>query len=166
MVNIPGDFMGRYTDEQTHKIMSSVHSKDTNIELTLRKALWKNGLRYRKNYNKLPGKPDIVFTKYKLAIFCDAEFWHGKNWCVLKEKLKNGKNSEFWVNKIERNINRDAETDKKLISMGWTVLRFWGNDILKNTDMCVKTVEETILDIQLDQNKYISSKNNLDIKYI
>ena len=76
--------MGRYTDEQTHRIMSAVHSKDTDIEVRLRNALWRKGYRYRKNVKKLPGKPDIVFTKYKLAIFCDAEFWHGKDWDILK----------------------------------------------------------------------------------
>ena len=80
--------MSRYTDEQTHHIMSSVHSKNTNIEVALRKELWRQGYRYRKNVKTLPGKPDIVFTKYKLAIFCDSEFWHGKDWKVLRPKLR------------------------------------------------------------------------------
>ncbi len=75
--------------------MSAIHSKDTDIEVRLRKALWQKGYRYRKNVKKLPGKPDIVFTKYKLAIFCDAEFWHGKDWDILKAKLLRGKNAEY-----------------------------------------------------------------------
>ncbi len=143
--------MGRYTPEQTHRIMSSVHSKDTNIEIRLRQALWHKGYRYRKNVSTLPGKPDIVFTKYKLAIFCDAEFWHGKDWEVLKPKLQKGKNPDFWVKKIERNIVRDCEIDKTLRYMGWTVLRFWGKEILSKTEECVRVIEETIFDIELSQ---------------
>lgn len=141
--------MPRYTPEQTHRIMSSVHSKDTDIELRLRKALWHRGLRYRKNYNKLPGKPDIVFTKYKLAIFCDSEFWHGKDWNLLKTKLEKGKNPEFWVKKIERNQQRDTETDQQLHYMGWTVLRFWGKDIAYHLDKCIQIVEETLQEIEI-----------------
>lgn len=143
--------MGRYTPEQTHRIMSGVHSKDTNIEIKLRKALWHKGYRYRKNVSTLPGKPDIVFTKYKLAIFCDAEFWHGKDWEVLKPKLQNGKNPEFWVDKIERNKNRDNEINRTLRYLGWTVLRFWGKEILTNIDECVRVIEETIFDIKIAQ---------------
>ena len=141
--------MGRYTPEQTYRIMSSVHSKGTNIEIVLRKALWNKGYRYRKNVSTLPGKPDIVLTKYKVAIFCDAEFWHGKDWEVLKPKLQKGKNPDFWVSKIERNRNRDAEIDKRLRYMGWTVLRFWGKEILSKPNECVRVIEETIFDIKL-----------------
>ena len=96
------------------KNMSKIHSKDTSIELLLRKALWHKGYRYRKNYKVLPGSPDIVLTKYKIAIFCDSEFFHGKDWDSLKTRLEKGKNPEFWINKIERNRNRDYENDKKL----------------------------------------------------
>lgn len=141
--------MARYTPEQTHRIMSGVHSKDTNIEIRLCKALWHRGYRYRKNVTTLPGKPDIVLTKYKLAIFCDAEFWHGKDWEVLKPKLEKGTNAEFWVDKIERNRSRDNETNQKLRYMGWTVLRFWGKDILSRTEDCIKVIEETIFDIKI-----------------
>ena len=143
--------MSRYTDEQTHHIMSSVHSKNTNIEVALRKELWRQGYRYRKNVKTLPGKPDIVFTKYKLAIFCDSEFFHGKDWEVLKAKLEKGKNPDYWVRKIERNIQRDEEKDKQLNFMGWTVIHFWGKDILKNTEQCIKVIEETIFDQKLEE---------------
>ena len=135
------------TLEQTYKIMSSIHSKNTNIEIKLRKALWQKGYRYRKNVKTLPGKPDIVFRKFKLAIFCDSEFWHGKEWEILKPKLLKGRNPDFWVNKIERNRNRDIQNNKVLREMGWTVLRFWSNDILKNTDKCIEEIERTMLDI-------------------
>lgn len=145
--------MSRYTPEQTHKIMSSVRSKDTNIEIKLRKALWHRGYRYRKNFSYLPGKPDIVFPQFKLAIFCDAEFWHGKDWEVLQPKLEKGKNSDFWIRKIEKNRNRDLECNKKLVYLGWTVLRFWGKDILSNTEYCIKVIEETIHDIIFSRYK-------------
>lgn len=149
--------MGRYTNEQTHRIMSSVHSKDTDIEIRLRKALWKKGYRYRKNVKNLPGRPDIVFTKYKLAIFCDAEFWHGKDWDRLKAKLLKGKNPEYWVPKIQRTRDRDIEIERELRFMGWTVLRFWREEILKNLELCVQTVEDTIFEIFLesDEEEYI-----------
>ena len=142
--------MGRYTDEQTHRSMSAVHSKDTDIEVRLRKALWQKGYRYRKNVKKLPGKPDIVFMKYKLAIFCDAEFWHGKDWDILKAKLLKGKNPEYWVPKIQRTRERDAEAERELQLMGWTVLRFWREEILKNLEQCVQTIEDTLFEIHLD----------------
>ena len=126
--------------------MRKIHSKDTSIELVLRKALWHKGYRYRKNYKALPGSPDIVLTKYKIAIFCDSEFFHGKDWEILKLRLENGKNADFWIKKIERNRNRDYENDKKLLFLGYTVLHFWGQDISKHTDECLQTIEEAIWD--------------------
>ena len=132
--------------KQRHKCMSHIKSKDTSIEVSLRRALWKKGYRYRKNYSALPGKPDIVLTKYKIAIFCDGELFHGKNWEILKPRLLKGNNPDFWVKKIERNMKRDDENDKRLLFLGWTVIHFWGNDILKNTDQCVKVIEEAIFD--------------------
>ena len=126
--------------------MRKIHSKDTSIELLLRKALWHKGYRYRKNYKALPGSPDIVLTKYKIAIFCDSEFFHGKDWEILKLRLENGKNPDFWIKKIERNRNRDYENDKKLLFLGYTVLHFWGQDISKHTDECLQTIEEAIWD--------------------
>lgn len=126
--------------------MRKIHSKDTSIELLLRKALWHKGYRYRKNYKALPGSPDIVLTKYKIAIFCDSEFFHGKDWEILKLRLENGKNADFWIKKIERNRNRDYENDKKLLFLGYTALHFWGQDISKHTDECLQTIEEAIWD--------------------
>lgn len=142
--------MGKMTEEQRRKNMQSIKAKDTSIELKLRKALWKKGFRYRKNYDKLPGKPDIALTKYKIAIFCDGEFFHGKDWEVLKPRLEKGKNSQYWVGKITRNRQRDDETNKRLLFEGWTVIRFWGKDITHNVDECVKVVEETVFDILTD----------------
>ena len=137
------------TKEQRSKTMSHIHKKDTSIELKLRKALWEKGYRYRKNYSKLPGSPDIVLTRQKICIFCDSEFFHGKNWEVLKPKLEKGNNPNYWVNKIARNIERDREKDQELLFLGWAVIHFWGKDILNNTDECIKVIEETIFDNEL-----------------
>lgn len=142
------------TSEARSRNMRNIHSKDTKIELALRKALWKRGIRYRKNYRALPGSPDIALTKYKIAIFCDSEFFHGKDWEVLKPRLEAGSNPDFWVKKIERNRSRDVETDKKLFFLGWTVIHFWGAEILKNTDECIRVIQETIFDIRLEEKNY------------
>ena len=143
-------FHGEVT-EKSHKNMSRIHGKDTSIEVVLRKALWHRGFRYRKNYKELPGRPDIVLTKYRIAIFCDSEFFHGKDWEILKPRLEKGKNSDFWVAKISRNRERDDEINKKLLFMGWTVIRFWGTDIKKNADECVRVVEETIFELKMSE---------------
>lgn len=138
--------MDKLSPEQRHRVMSRIRSKDTRIEVTLRKALWKHGYRYRKNYKSLPGTPDIAITKYRIAIFCDSEFFHGKDWNVLELKLKNGSNSTFWIKKIARNMERDRENNKVLRFQEWTVLRFWGKDILKHTEECVKAVDEAVFE--------------------
>lgn len=122
--------------EVTHKIMSAVKSKDTKIEIVLRHELWQNGIRYRKNMKLFSCHPDIVITKYKIAIFCDGEFWHGKN--IAQCRLRN--NAKYWYEKIKRNVERDLENTIELRDNGWTVLRFWETDIKKNLDMCVETI--------------------------
>lgn len=101
--------------------MQKIKSKDTKIEIMLRKALWNRGYRYRKNYTKLPGKPDIVLTQYKIVIFCDGEFFHGKDWAVLKPRLEKGNNGEFWISKISRNMKRDNEITS--VYNFWTFLK-------------------------------------------
>ena len=149
------------TPEQRKKNMQHIRSKDTKIELKLRKALWERGYRYRKNYKELPGCPDIVLTKYRIAIFCDGEFFHGKDWEVLKPKLEKSNNSEFWIKKISRNIERDDEVNKQLLFRDWTVIRFWGKDILNKTDECIRVIEETIYDLKLSQWECIYDNNRL-----
>ena len=140
------------TPEQRRRNMQNIHQKDTSIELCLRKALWKKGYRYRKNVKTLPGKPDIVITKYKIAIFCDSEFFHGKDLEVLKPRLEKGVHGDFWVKKITNNRRRDDEVNKQLLFMGWIVIRFWGKEIMKNTDECVRVIEETVFDIKMEVN--------------
>ena len=133
--------MGK-TKEQISLNMKAVKNKDSQIELLLRKELWSRGLRYRKNSNKVFGHPDIVFIGKKVAVFCDSEFWHGYNWDERKKDFKS--HQEFWIPKIERNMERDAEVTAKLQEDGWTVLRFWGKDIKKNTAYCADIIEKAV----------------------
>lgn len=134
--------MDNHTPEQRRKNMQAIKSKDTSIECILRKELWSRGFRYRKNYKKLIGKPDIVFPKYKVAVFCDSEFWHGKDYEKATGRI--GTNSEYWKQKIKRNIERDKLVNSELQSQGWTVLRFWEKEIKKETDSCVESIIDAI----------------------
>lgn len=130
------------TKEQISYNMQQVKNKDSKIEILLRKELWSRGIRYRKNVNRIYGKPDIVFIGKKVAVFCDSEFWHGYNWEERKKDFKS--HQEFWIPKIERNMERDAEVTAKLESEGWTVIRFWGNEIKKNTAQCADIIEKAV----------------------
>ena len=134
--------MDKHTPEQRRKNMQAVKNKDSQIEQLLRKELWSRGIRYRKNVNRIYGKPDIVFIGKKIAVFCDSEFWHGYNWEERKKDFKS--HQEFWIPKIERNMERDAEVTECLESEGWTVFRFWGNEIKKNTAQCADIIEKAV----------------------
>ena len=134
--------MDKHTPEQRRKNMQAVKNKDSQIEQLLRKELWSRGIRYRKNVNRIYGKPDIVFIGKKIAVFCDSEFWHGYNWEERKKDFKS--HQEFWIPKIERNMERDAEVTERLESEGWTVFRFWGNEIKKNTAQCADIIEKAV----------------------
>ena len=134
--------MDKLTPEQRKKCMQSNKSKGTKPELVLAKAMWALGLRYRKNSGSIFGKPDFSFKKYKVAVFVDGEFWHGKDWERKKAEIKG--NREFWITKIERNIRRDMEVTGRLKAEGWTVLRFWSNDVVKNTTYCAEKVKEIV----------------------
>lgn len=130
------------TKEQISYNMKQVKSKDSQIEIILRRELWHRGLRYRKNVKNIFGKPDIAFTSKKVAVFCDSEFWHGYDWENRKNDIKS--NREFWIAKIERNIQRDKEVTDTLKSEGWTVIRIWGNEIKKNLEHCVDIIEKAV----------------------
>lgn len=118
--------------------MSHIRSKNTGIEKTLRKALTEKGIRYRLYSSKVYGHPDIVLQRYRIAIFCDSEFWHGFHFEENKSKIKT--NTSYWIPKIERNIARDEEVNRKLESQGYEVLRFWGNEIEKTLDQVVDKI--------------------------
>ena len=143
--------MDKRTKEQRRKNMQAVRDRDSEIELLLRRALWRKGYRYRKNLSNVEGKPDLAFVKQRLAIFCDSEFWHGYDWENKKGEFKS--NQEFWHKKIETNMKRDQIVNEKLTQRGWTVLRFWGRDIKANLDECVRTIEKQIIRSKLPEKE-------------
>ena len=130
------------TKEQISYNMKQVKSKNSAIEIALRKELWSRGLRYQKNVTKIFGKPDIVFKGKKIVVFCDSEFWHGYNWEERKRDFKSNQN--FWIPKIERNMQRDIEVTKELRRQGWKVMRFWGKDIKNNVCGCADEIENAV----------------------
>lgn len=134
--------MDKLSKEQRLKNMRAVKNKGSKIEILLGKELWKKGVRYRKNDKSIFGKPDFACKKYKVAVFCDSEFWHGKDWETKKYEHKS--NIDFWHKKIQRNIERDKEVNAQLTNQGWKVLRFWGRDIEKKLLLCASIVEEAI----------------------
>ena len=134
--------MDTMTPEQRHRTMQAIRNKDTGIEMMLRKELWSRGIRYRKNYKGIAGHPDIAFIGKKVAVFCDSEFWHGYDWENAKEKIHS--NREFWIAKIERNIQRDLDVNESLKNDGWVVIRFWGKEIKSDVGKCADKICEAI----------------------
>ena len=130
------------TQEQIRYNMQRVKFKDSEIELLLRKALYQKGLHYRKNVKNVFGHPDIAFIGKKIAVFCDSEFWHGYDWEHRKEDFK--VRQDFWISKIERNIQRDKEVTEKLETEGWVVFRFWGKEIKADVNGCADKIEEAV----------------------
>ncbi len=139
---------GFYTTKKRSRQMSKIRGKDTKPEIMFRKALWNLGYRYRVNYKKLIGKPDIVLNKYKTVIFIDGEFWHGYKWSEKKDKIKS--NRGFWIPKIERNIQRDQEVNQVLKEQGFKIFRFWQNEIKKNLNSCLEEVIRHLENIDED----------------
>ena len=129
--------MDKLTKTQRHKCMLAIHSTDTKPELLLRKALWHRGIRYRKNYKVCGYQVDIAITKYKIAVFCDGTFWHGKD----GDGSQVATNTRFWKNKIQRNKERDLECTITLRDNGWIVLRFWDDEIIKHVDKYIRKIE-------------------------
>jgi DNA mismatch endonuclease (patch repair protein) len=139
----------RFTKEQgfettsaRSELMKKICGKNTKPEMALRKALYSLGIRYRINFKKLKGSPDIVLGKYKVVIFVDGEFWHGYEWEAKKKRIKS--NRAFWIPKIERNMQRDAETNEQLKSEGYNVLRFWEHEVSQNLNKCVEIIMDLI----------------------
>lgn len=123
--------------------MAAVRLKGGKAETLLAKALWRHGCRYRKNDRRLAGSPDIAILKYRIAIFVDGEFWHGKDWATRKDQLK--RNREYWIEKIEENMARDLHNDQLLLQAGWTPIHFWEKEVIRDLPGCVAVVEERIL---------------------
>ena len=138
---------GFYTTPKRSKQMSKIRGRDTKPELTLRKALWAKGYRYRKDYKKLIGKPDIAMPIHKTVIFIDGEFWHGYDWENRKQKIKS--NQDFWIPKLERNMQRDREVNHSLEEKGYKVFRFWSKEVLKNLDAVVNEIVAHVEEFKL-----------------
>jgi len=138
------------TTPEISRRMSRVRLKRGKAETALAKALWHKGYRYRLNYKALPGSPDVAITRYKIAVFVDGEFWHGYDWARKREKLKADR--DYWVEKIEENIARDARDEKRLAAMGWTALRFWEKDVKRDLDACVGAIEAAIFEDMVRQS--------------
>ena len=132
------------TSPEISKRMSHVKTKRNSAEVMIAKSLWHRGYRYRLNYKALPGSPDIALTKYRIAIFIDGEFWHGKDFEQRKTKLKN--NKDYWIEKIQENIDRDLRNDKLLRQMDWYPIHFWSNDVIKYCNQCIDEIIYTIED--------------------
>lgn len=144
---ISWNFMKHQKLETTPEIslrMSKVHLKHGKAETLLAKKLWHKGFRYRLNYKKLPGSPDIAITTRKVAIFVDGEFWHGHDWEKRKNKLK--ANKAYWIEKIEENIARDIRNDNLLRSQGWTPMHFWEREVNKDSDKCLNSILNLLLE--------------------
>ncbi|SDG83005.1 DNA mismatch endonuclease, patch repair protein [Pedobacter terrae] len=129
---------GFHTTADRSKTMANIQGKNTKPELLLRKALWASGIRFRTHVKNMPGKPDIVIQKYRLAILVDGSFWHGFQW--EKKKLTIKSNAEYWIPKIERNIQRDRINQRLLEEAGYTVIRFWDHDIKSDLNKCLNQV--------------------------
>jgi DNA mismatch endonuclease (patch repair protein) len=132
------------TKEQRRENMQAIRSKETKDEVLLTKTLWRRGLRYRKNDKTVFGRPDLTFKRYKLAIFVDSEYFHGKDWDTEKYRIKT--NRDFWWTKIESNIKRDKQVNEELVREGWIILRFWSKEVRKNLVSCVEKIEENLKD--------------------
>lgn len=133
---------------ETRKRMSKVKLKGGKAETLLAKALWHKGYRYRKNDKRLPGSPDIAILKNHIAIFVDGEFWHGKDWETRKDRLK--RNREYWIEKIEENMERDLRNDRLLAQAGWIPIHFWEKEVMKDLPACVAEIEEVIIEQLID----------------
>ena len=121
------------TRKQRHKSMIGNKGNDTKPEILLRKAFWHRGIRYRKNWRKLTGCPDIVLTRQKIAIFVDGDFWHARGY-QDRPGSQIDTNQSYWQKKLARNVERDREVNDQLTEQGWLVLRFWESDIKKDLD--------------------------------
>ena len=131
----------------TSRMMAAVKNKDSKAELMLRKRLWAVGLRYRKHHPGLVGRPDIVFPGAQVAVFVDGDFWHGNAWRLrglasLADLFPN--RTDWWVHKIERNMQRDREVTDALTEAGWVVARVWESRVLREVDVVAAEVESLV----------------------
>jgi DNA mismatch endonuclease, patch repair protein len=144
MPKVPRFSSFKPASEAASRIKRHNRSRDAKAELMLRRELWRLGLRYRLHAIDLPGKPDIVFRGARIVVFCDGDFWHGRRWEQRREKLARGINAEYWTAKIEANVTRDRRTTSALRRAGWTVLRIWETDIIRNVERAAERVQRAL----------------------
>ena len=145
-IKAPSFNLFRPASKISSRTKSKNKSKNTKAELVLRSHVWRLGLRYRLHVPNLPGKPDLVFVSAKVVVFCDGDFWHGRNWRRLKSELRTRSNPDYWIPKIEANIRRDLLQTKWLSKIGWHVIRLWETDILKNPVAVAEEVRRVVKD--------------------
>lgn len=138
--------------------------KDTAVELLLRRKLWRMGLRYRTHAADLPGTPDLIFPTLRVAVFCDGDFWHGRNWDLLRRKLEQGTNASYWPMKIARNRERDLANDVKLTAAGWRVIRLWETDIKRDLRLATITVLEAVQERKQELDKQVRERRPVQVK--
>lgn len=151
---VPVTYKGRKPASPQASATGRANSRksDTQCERLLRQALWAAGYRYRKNVANLPGHPDVVFLRARVAVFVDGDFWHGRDWESRREKLRAGSNPDYWLAKIQRNMERDRETTSRLQDLGWTILRLWESEIQASPQAVVKKIG-AILTSALDKDR-------------
>jgi DNA mismatch endonuclease Vsr len=135
----------RRTNREVSRIMSLVHSRNTHPEQILSRALRRAGIRFRRQSRNLPGKPDFVLKNVQVAVFVDGDFWHGRQWRLrglgsLAAQFKNCANKEYWLRKVQTNINRDRRVNRQLRNAGWKVIRIWERDLIRRPDYCLRRV--------------------------
>ena len=148
MVKVPRFSSFAPSSEVASRIKQRNRSRDTKAEVLLRKELWRRGLRYRLHLRDLPGKPDIVFRRVQVAVFCDGDFWHGRRWQQRREKLARGANAPYWTAKIAANVARDRRNTRLLRAAGWTVVRLWETDVLRDLERAVARIEAVVRNVR------------------
>lgn len=133
------------SSEKASRMLAKVKGADTEGEKLLRSTLWRLGFRFRKNVRELSGKPDIVFQRERVVVFCDGDFWHGRNWRKDKRRLAAGPNAPYWVAKIAANRDRDKRYNKELKKLGWSVLRFWESDVRADPTRAAQEIAEVVI---------------------
>jgi len=144
MLKVPRFSSFKPASETASRIKQRNRSRDTKAEVLLRKELWRRGLRYRLHVSDLPGKPDIVFRRVRVVVFCDGDFWHGRRWHSRREKLARGANAPYWTAKIAANVARDRRNTRLLRAAGWTVVRLWETDVLRDVARAAGRVEGAV----------------------
>jgi DNA mismatch endonuclease (patch repair protein) len=130
--------------ETASRVKQANRREGGRAERLLGQAMWRLGLRYRKHVAGLPGRPDFVFAGARVCLFCDGDFWHGRDWEHLRERLARRANPAYWLAKIGRNVERDREQTERLTAEGWLVIRLWETEVLRDPEAAALRVKVAI----------------------